>query len=459
MRSLRVRLALVVFAITLGAAGIIYGYVVPPLQDELRDRKLESLLASARGEARALGPVLDAPRTLRRAVTTSSDRLNARVTVLRLPAGPAASPEVVADSATGPEPPADLTFGVARKALRSRGAATGTAAGSEGRVGQAARVVRESGQRYGVVLSAPLRDVQQSVASIRERILVAVGLALPAALAAGFLVAGALSRRIKRLERSARRVARGDFTARFPAESDDELGRLARALDDMQRQLSELDSARKRFIATASHELRTPLFSLSGFLELLDDEELDEEERARFVAQVRQQVRRLVKLATDLLDLSRLEAGSLELRTEETDLGNLARAVTSEFEPALAAHESRLELRLSGRRIEADVDPERVAQILRILIDNALTHTQPGTDMVVTAGRRDGRVQLAVRDYGGGLRRQQVEQIFEPFYTSDDAQGSGLGLAIARELADRMEGTLTADASAGRTTFTLELPS
>ena len=91
---------------------------------------------------------------------------------------------------------------------------------------------------------------------------------------------------------------------------------MAVAFNDMQRQLRQLDLARKKFIATASHELRTPLFSLSGFVELLEDEELDPETRRRFLDQVRDQVARLGKLSVDLLDLSRLEAGSLELRPE-----------------------------------------------------------------------------------------------------------------------------------------------
>jgi signal transduction histidine kinase len=260
------------------------------------------------------------------------------------------------------------------------------------------------------------------------------------------------------MEQSARRVAQGDFGARFESGARDELGQLARTLDDMQRQLAELEIARRRFIATASHELRTPIFSLSGFLELLEDEELDEETRAAFLRQLRMQVDRLGKLATDLLDLSRLEAGSLELRPEPTDIGELARAVAAEFTPALAAHESHLELRLAGNRVEAVCDPERVAQIMRILLDNALSHTPAGTDVVVAATQRNGRARLAVTDFGTGIRRGDLERVFEAFYTSDDAQGSGLGLAIAHELAERMDGDLSADSSAGRTTFALDLP-
>jgi signal transduction histidine kinase len=293
---------------------------------------------------------------------------------------------------------------------------------------------------------------------VRDRILLSGAIALMLALAAGLLLAFRLARRIKELESRARRVARGDMTVRFPVDRDDELGQLAVALDDMQRQLSQLDSARKRFIATASHELRTPIFSLGGFLELLQDEDLDAETRDAFVTQLRGQVERLGKLATDLLDLSKLEAGSLELRPEPTDLRVLVQAVTSEFGPRLARHDSAISLKLGSGTGEAEVDPERVAQILRILIDNALAHTPQGTDMLVTADRQDGRVQLAVRDFGHGIKRQSLERLFEPFYSAGDNQGSGLGLAIARELAERMDGRLSVEALSGRTTFTLELP-
>ncbi|MEJ7786957.1 MAG: ATP-binding protein, partial [Solirubrobacteraceae bacterium] len=104
---------------------------------------------------------------------------------------------------------------------------------------------------------------------------------------------------------------------------------------------------------------------------------------------------------------------------------------------------------------------ERVAQILRILVDNALTHTPEGTPMVVTAARATDaapRLRLAVQDYGGGIHRTVLPHIFDPFYTSDDAQGSGLGLAIAHELAERMDGTLSVATAGGTTTFSLEIP-
>jgi signal transduction histidine kinase len=193
-------------------------------------------------------------------------------------------------------------------------------------------------------------------------------------------------------------------------------------------------------------------------VELLQGEELDEETRQQFLGQIRDQLDRLRTLTTELLDLSKLEAGSLELRREPTDLGEVARKVTAEFTPALVQHDSHLQLRLERSPIRTVCDRERLAQIMRILIDNALAHTPDGTQIRVTAAQANGNVMLAVRDDGLGIRRDVLPRVFEPFYSSGDAQGSGLGLAIARELAEQMDGRLGVESVPGRTTFTLELP-
>jgi signal transduction histidine kinase len=460
--SIRNRLALLQFAITLAAVAVVYFYVAPSLESNLRSEKLDNLAAAANAYARplekAIGSNIDANQ-VDREVRQVADRSNTRATLLGVNRGSlGVSTYLVSDSTTEVEIK-DLQFALATEAARTRRTITGWEAGASGRVGEAAKPLFFRNRVDGVlILSTPLSDVQSNVALVRRKILVAGALALVLALVAGYLVARALSLRVKRLEQAAGRVAKGDFTARFPVDSTDELGQLARALDDMQSQLAELDSARKRFIATASHELRTPIFSLGGFLELLEDEEMDEPTRRQFLGQLRGQVARLGKLATDLLDLSKLEAGSLELRNETIDVALLARAVTAEFTPALTAHESHLELRLGDEKLQAVCDPERVAQIMRILIDNAITHTPAGTDIAVSAVRFDGSMRLAVRDGGVGIKRGTLDRIFEPFYTSDDAQGSGLGLAIAKELAERMSGRLGVESIPGRTTFTLDLP-
>jgi signal transduction histidine kinase len=461
--SLSNKLALLFAGITFAAIGVLYLYVAPGLQQRLISEKLDALAKAAQKHsgpiARTVGSA-DTPRAIRGHVNSAALGSGARVTLLSVseavaPSGPQFS--VLADS-SNPRSTETLHFPVASMAARSGQPATATESAASGTVAEAAYPVVYQGRVVRVIVySDPVSDVVRSVAIVRHEILVAGGIALLVAVVGGYLVARALAQRVKRLEQAAERVAAGEFGRPIPVDSTDELGQLGVTFNKMQRQLAQLELARKKFIATASHELRTPIFSLGGFVELLEDEDLDAETRARFLDQVREQVERLRKLSVDLLDLSKLEAGSLELRPEQVDLGELTRSVSGEFEPTLAQHDSHVELRLA-RRIEALCDPVRVAQILRILIDNALTHTPPGTQIVVTAGRDDGHLRMAVRDNGEGIEPQAMPRIFEPFYTADDAQGSGLGLAIASELAERMAGRLLVESEPGDTVFTLEIP-
>jgi two-component system, OmpR family, sensor kinase len=465
--TIRTRLAAIFGLIVLVAFSGVYLSVVPGLESSLTDERLRGLARTASQYARPIEEAITTNRDVRvldRTVRAAADASTARVTLLGVNRGTLGLQTFPKSDSTARTDITDLQFSVAQDAARSGRVERGTEAGSDGRVGQAAVPLFFQGAdgrpAVGsvVVFTDPLADLDGQVSVVRRRVLVAGAVAVLLAALAGAVAAGLLGRRVRRLEAVAGAVAGGDLSARFPVDDSDELGRLAQALEDMRRQLAELENARSRFIATASHELRTPIFSLGGFVELLQDEGLDDETRATFLDQIAQQVDRLGKLATDLLDLSKLEAGSLELRPEQTDLAGLAELVAGEFRPALLAHGSKLEVRVPAGRVYAVCDPERVAQVLRILIDNALTHTPTGTDVVLSASRRGERIRVGVADFGPGIHRTMMPHIFEPFVTSDDAQGSGLGLAIAHELAERMHGELIAESKPGRTSFTLELP-
>jgi two-component system OmpR family sensor kinase len=468
LRSLRNRLAVVFGLIVLGAIATMYIAVTPLLEERLTDQKLNSLLEDAERYV-AEGPLAFAdqydesnskhpvpPRRISAAAAGSS----AELLILAKLEGTPPSLTLKDDSAPdGGVSDADVTADAleALEARRPISTAQSTSAGRQAIV--SFPIVQDKEVKGVAVFADTLDEVEGNVSLIRQQILISGGIALAVALLAGYLVARALSQRVGRLEQAARKVAAGDFSNPIRADSDDELGQLAAAFDDMQNQLARLDRARKQFIASASHELRTPIFSLGGFLELLADEDLDEDTRRQFLDQLRGQVDRMRKLATELLDLSRLESGALELRPEPTDIGQLAREVASEFTPAAQRHDASVRLELNDEPIELDCDPERVAQVLRILLDNALVHTPPGTGVRVSAARRNGHVRLEVSDRGLGIKRQNMPHIFEPFFTSnEEAQGAGLGLAIARELAERMQGRLVVRSTPGATTFSLVLP-
>jgi two-component system OmpR family sensor kinase len=295
--------------------------------------------------------------------------------------------------------------------------------------------------------------------AIKTQIVVGGLIAAAIALAIGWYYATIAAGNVRRLQEAARKVADGNFETTIPVASVGQLAPLARTFNEMQRRLAELDIARKQFIANASHELRTPIFSLGGFVELLEEEDPSPAERDEFVRTMRQQIERLTKLTTDLLDLSQIDAGAMVMTAGSVDLGDLAREAAREFGPRAEGHGSRLQLRTAEHPVIAIGDRDRVRQIIRILLDNALTHTPEGTEVSVTANSSSRRrAELIVSDQGPGIPQRVQGRIFERFYTGDSSGGSGLGLAIATELAQRMDGRITISSSRRFTAFTLELP-
>ena len=316
--------------------------------------------------------------------------------------------------------------------------------------------VRHDGREYAEVavplltggdvmlLTSSLSDQLATVALVKRRLLDATLAALLIALVMGFAVAVVHARRLGRLQRAADLIAEGAFDEPVVDNDPDEVGQLAASFDRMRLQLSQLDSARKEFVANASHELRTPLFSIAGFLELLDDEDLDESTRREFLATTRSQVDRLTNLATDLLDLSRMDAGRIRIEHEEVGLAEIARQVAEDFF-ALADASGHTLLLDVDEDAWAYADEERIQQIARALTGNALVHTPSGTTVRLRVEQRGDRVALAVEDNGPGVPPEHLERVFQRFYRVEGGQasGSGLGLAIARELAGRMDGTVT----------------
>jgi signal transduction histidine kinase len=289
-----------------------------------------------------------------------------------------------------------------------------------------------------------------AVDTVRSAFLTAAVIGLGVALLLGVALSTGLSRRLGRLRRSALALARDGVNAPPPPIDDgaDEVGDLARALASMQQALRRQEEARRAFVATASHELRTPLTSLQGNLELLledlDAGHLDVEDAGAVLRGGQQQLRRLSNLASELLDLSRLDAG-VELRGEPVEVGELTRAVAAEFA-----------LRARDRAVDVDVvpptgpvwaagDPGAVARVARILIDNALRFSPAGQAIRVTAHYQGDRATLEVADRGPGVPLDERDLIFERFQRGSRTGGEGgfgLGLAIGRELARRLGGEL-----------------
>jgi len=457
IRSVGARLSLALLLVVAGSLTLVYIVVIPSLESRLIDSKINQLRGNVAGLiARPAGLYWQDVGT-REFATDASDAVGARVVVYNLFSSQPLTLSSQQDSAGYPTAPDVASDPIAlRMATSTNAVETGTVTRRGTRYAEVAFLLPDG---EIAMMSSSLRDTLGAVSVARQRLLIAGGIVLALVLVVGYFAAWLFARRIRRLERATERIASGQFDEPIVDRGQDEVGEVARAFERMRQRLSQLDRARREFIANASHELRTPLFSLGGFLELLDDEELDEATREEFLATMRDQVKRLSKLATELLDLSRLDAGHIDLEQEPVSLAATARLVADEF--GAVARQSKHALTVEADEGAVAIgDEQRVVQVLRSLVENAFVHTPPGTHVVVRAERARGGFALSVEDDGPGVPPEQLEHVFERFYRGDGsrASGSGLGLAIAHELAIAMDGTLGGESRPGRTIFCLTLP-
>jgi signal transduction histidine kinase len=453
LRSVGARLGLALAVVVAAALVLVDLIVVPSLERSLIDAKLAQLEEAAPSVGSKL--LNSSSFTLDDTIKSAEASADARVIYfMALTYNP---PRLTVYADSSPVTSADVeNDGLALRAFAYDRPVSGTVTSGGLRYAEAAYPLLGGPV---VLLRAPLHDSLRSIHLVRRRLVVAGLIALAASLLVGYLAASIFARRIRRLERAADRIASGDFSQPVVDPGQDELGQLADAFERMRQRLAQLEHARREFIANASHELRTPLFSLGGFLELMTDEELDPRTQAEFTATMREQVERLTKLATELLDLSRLDAGRLTVERERLDLAALAEILADEFRAVARSGGHPLGVRGYGP-VEGVGDEERALQIGRILVENALVHTPPGTPVRLATGRRNSSVVLTVEDEGPGIPVEQADQVFDRFYRLEGsvASGSGLGLAIARELAELMGGSVELDVSDGRTSFALVLP-
>jgi signal transduction histidine kinase len=449
LRGLRLRLALALLVVVAGSLGVVYLIVVPSLESELVNAKLDQLEEDAQTVSRNYASQVGSEQEF---AEGAAGLFQARVVVYSILQN---QPFIFGDSNT------TSSLDVARDPLALKAIQTRKIErGSVDRRGRSFAEVAIPLENDGVVilLSDSLNDPIASLNLIQRRLLIAGLLGLLFAVVVGYAAAAIHAARIGRLEKAAERIASGSFDEPVVDTGNDELGDLAKAFERMRVRLEKLDRARSEFIANASHELRTPLFSLGGFLELMADEELDEATRQEFLETMREQVDRLAKLATDLLDLSRLDAGRMRVEHEPVDLGEVARVVAAEFAALAERKQHVVDVGVDGHPV-ARADELRVLQVVRALLDNALTHTPEGTHVSLRAWAEREHAFLEVEDDGPGIAPEHVPHVFDRFYRAEGsvASGSGLGLAIAREIVQMMDGTVVLESNPGRTVIRVVL--
>ena len=287
------------------------------------------------------------------------------------------------------------------------------------------------------------------------------------ALAVAAIVAALLARRLTQpvaaMQTTAGEIAAGNLSARVPLDRmpDDELGSLARSIDTMADELETAQGHERAFLLSISHDLRTPLTSIKGYAEAMADGVIESSpDRARAAAVIASEARRLERLVADLLDLARLDAREFSLDTQPIDAREVVGATVAGFEPAAEGWGIQLDV-APGDAVAAEADPERLAQIVANLVENALKYARSSVHVAVA--RLDGQVELHVDDDGPGVPVEDRERVFERLYTARGTPtrkvGTGIGLAVVHELALAMGGTARCEPLDARgTRFVVSLP-
>lgn len=301
------------------------------------------------------------------------------------------------------------------------------------------------GTQYELYLVYDIQDTQETLVLVQQTLGLG-GVALLALIGVvTFVVVRLVVGPVRLAAETSQRLAAGELEVRIPVQGDDVIATLARSFNgmatSMQQQimrLAALSQVQQRFVSDVSHELRTPLTTirLAGDV-LYDQRDTFPPATARTAELLHTQVERFELLLADLLEMSRYDAGAVDMETEPTNLVRLVEETIESLTSLAASKGSELRLVAPGGYFEADVDPRRIRRILQNLVSNAIDHGD-GLPIVVWVDSDQDAVAIAVRDYGVGMSQAALERVFDRFWRADPSRqrttgGTGLGLAIALE--------------------------
>ena len=324
---------------------------------------------------------------------------------------------------------------------------------------------------YEIYIAYDLADADQTLLFV-QRTLWLAGISLVAIVAIiSWVVLRSVSRPIIEASETSARLASGDLGVRLPVHGEDELATLGHSFNAMAdsiesqiKELGELSLVQQRFVSDVSHELRTPLTTIRLAADMLNDQrDQFDATTSRTAELLHTQVQRFETLLSDLLEISRYDAGSVQLELEATSLAHLAEDIIEQMHPLAEERDSELRLVAPGGYAPVDMDARRVRRVLRNLIGNAIEHGE-GRPIVVTVDSNQHAVAVGVRDFGLGMDPADAERVFDRFWRADPSRqrtigGTGLGLSISLGDAQLHGGTLAVWSEFGvGSHFVLTLP-
>jgi signal transduction histidine kinase len=300
------------------------------------------------------------------------------------------------------------------------------------------------------------------LASVNRALIIAVVSAGVAAVLLTIMLSRRILKPVEALTEAARRLGAGDLSQRVKSDSQDEIGELATAFNNMANSLARLEELRKNMVSDVAHELRTPLTNVRGYLEAIQDGLT--EPQPEVINSLHEEVLLLSRLVDDLQELAQAEAGQLQLQPTSVPLKDIAAKSLSALQPRIMEKRLRVSMSIPPNLPNLYVDPERIGQVLRNLLANAIAYTPEGGEIHFEALRHRESLEICIRDNGQGIAPEHLPLVFERFYRVDESRtrstgGAGLGLAIVKQLVEAHGGNIGVESALGRgATFKFTLP-
>jgi len=290
-----------------------------------------------------------------------------------------------------------------------------------------------------IFLHASLEKIEQNMIGIYKLTAVVILITLAAAYGVLYIQTRKIITPIKEMKEGAKIISEGAFGKRISVDSNEEIQELAHSFNEMAESLEKTEENRRKFIADLSHDLRSPMTSIAGFVEGLLDGVIPKDQEKKYLHIVLQESKRLIKMVNDLLELTQIQHGEVEIKKEKTELQDLIKRVIISFEAQI--HQKQIDVRCVWESDQCWVwcDPAYIQRVIINLLDNAIKFTPENNLILISTKKVDNKIYVQIRNTGVGLEESKLKRIWERFHKGDisrgkDKTGFGLGLSIVREV-------------------------
>ena len=314
-----------------------------------------------------------------------------------------------------------------------------------------------------IYVTTSVNNIQQLMTYVRNLFsLLALLVFLIAALVSYFIVKR-VTKPLKEISAASAKFARGDFSTRVSVQTNDEVGELTVAFNDMADSLEKSEELRRSFVANVSHELRSPMTSICGFIDGMLDGTIPEEKQTHYLTIVSDEVHRLSRLVSRMLDITTLQGTDITAQSKTFDFCELMRRCIISFEQRIFEHNLSLNIELPEHEVYINANEDAIYQVVYNLIDNAIKFSRDDSDLDIFVRNKGAKLLFSVKNYGTEIPEDEMKYIFDRFHKADksrskDKSGLGLGLYIAKNIINQHKGEIHAESRDNFTEFSFSLP-